>query len=70
MKKMSAKKVSAKKAAAKKITKKGGISRKISGEKIVTGRARSAHDFEVGAYLYCATHGLRYPRGESCPNCP
>lgn len=24
----------------------------------------------IGAWTRCSTHGLQYPRGESCPKCP
>lgn len=30
----------------------------------------AAGGLKIGTWSRCATHGLQYPRGESCPKCP
>ena len=59
MKKLVPKKTPAKKAAAKKSSPKKAPAKKVA----------SSGSY-IGTYLVCATHRMRYPRGESCPRCP
>ncbi|MDB5785449.1 MAG: hypothetical protein JWQ50_5364 [Caballeronia mineralivorans] len=62
MKKPAMKKAPAKKAAAKR-----GPARKSVAKK--TPAKKGPEGYTVGAYLFCASHQMHYPRGESCPLC-
>lgn len=60
-----AKKAPAKKAAAKRV-----MARKGSPAGVVARKRGRSPGSSVGAYQFCVTHGLYFPRGESCPRCP
>jgi hypothetical protein len=68
-KKATAKKVVAKKTTAKRSAAKKSAARRPAAKKSAGGTYMASRG-AIGALLLCAVHGVRYPRGESCPRCP
>ena len=59
---MAAKKALGKKAAKRSRARKAAAKKRTSAKKALGGTY-------IGTYLFCQLHGIRYPRGESCPRC-
>jgi hypothetical protein len=69
MKRVAGKKAVAIKAASKKATAKKSIAKKAAAKRTAVKKAAPGRS-QIGTYLFCNVHGIRYPRGESCPRCP
>lgn len=64
-----AKKVAPKKGSVKRAAAKNGPVRKAVGKKAEIGCVYSGGGLGISTYIKCMKHGVRYPRGESCPKC-